>query len=413
MYENKRKSTSVMQVYAELFLHLKRRVFERMKQEWATPEESLRFIKMLRGVGIYEIDSELREVGMNWGKIFSREIVNMEESKVKHDFVDEVLAWAMNQKWGMVEKILQKGSFWLEDSLIEHESPEKLMKGITGKLQKKWNGFYAIIFDDNLPYKNLLWTTASTYNELSYQQKSTLSILYRLSQKLDWVNTPEELRDTTKEISDTFYNQSCEKLESMVDGWWNPFTWDFWNGKAGSLYGFTETENQIFEQFKQVHGIWALEWSDLADEWRNGWIAFATTLGVAILAPEAFVPYASTATKVMIWWWAASVKTILDSWKGYDTPLEAGVDISTDIATGMAFGWASWKYLWEWVNNQFTKMLQKYVPNEKARAAAIITADVGALGLAPETWRTMLIDKAFHSKPIFEEDAKDKTDKTP
>ncbi len=400
---NKHINTKVWESYKMMKEVLQKEIFFKMRKDNATTKDFVRFVKMLRWDWIYEMQDDLKSVENDFAWVLSWKF------RWKNSFVNEVIIYAMGQKWWIIDKVKSNDRLNLVDEKIKDKKPSEIVNNLSEKLTKT-RGFQNFVFSSDI-YKKVLELWETKYEDLTNVQKTALSILFRLNEKLetnsDKIKTIDDLRNTFKEISDEFYLESVKQFEKLIEWGWNPFKWDFYYWKVWDKLWLTWDENELFEQFKDFNWVGILDFSDLASENFKAIWKFWVIMWAAILAPEIFVPKAGIVVQSAVAWfvWDATYQLMSNKW--YLTKKEAIANILTESAVATVSAWLAWKVLyWSWwlVSETFNKLL----PKNRMKQAFLQPIDLAIFWIIPETFRSQQIEKIFNSESVFDEGVKAK-----
>lgn len=369
---------------------------------------------------------------------------------------NDALLYIMNRKNWIIDSL--KGELKLEDKEISNKNPSNIVKNVKDDFYNKfWKDFeLKKVFSGILEkswYEDILSLDENQkYEDLSFIEKTKLSVLYRVWEKLkQWKDFSTMAIDVwwrfiimqaapfnvkkdymMKEFGWLFNSVALdyrvELTEELEQKFWsdNPFDWDFWNWKTAKELWLTWKKAEAFDLFQDINWNWVFDLSDTSIEFlKNTW-KFAWVIIMSAAVPMLILP---TMWVVAIWavaWATATITSMAINPHWYDTVWEAVFDISSDLiiwTVTWALGWLLVEKAWvEYIvhNNGTREILTKTLKEklwkdivlnsakywEKGfyKNAWLFVSDLTFLWLWPEIWRQMYIDKKYHGEEFLTDD---------
>lgn len=424
--ENNFQSTSVERSYKLTMETLHRLTLDRLMQENASNEDILKFAKIVTGRWYYydnswqnlEIDDNLRDQNIS----------------------NEAILFMMNREGWIIDKINEDWNINIVDEKVENKNPSSIVSDLENTFYEKfWEELRVTNYFRTMLNSSWYWDILDiwnlSYNELRYEQKVKISVLYRVLEKLNegksfWDKTKqmdyiwnknyilEEFAWLFNEVAKDYRKEVTKNLEKAF--WsWDIFDRDFYFWKRAKDLWLDWTDAEIFELFQEINWNWLFDLSDTSiDNLKTTW-KFVWVLAIWIAVPFIVLPWAALVAQWAAAWAAATLASMALYPKWYDTMWEAFFDISSDLlvwtvtwvlwwALAARFGIPKDELVWltkiEVIKKIFKTKSDILDPNWKIKEAWIFALDLTFLWLIPEVWRMMLVDKIYHSEGVFEED---------
>ena len=337
------------------------------------------------------------------------------------DTANEALLYMMNRKKWIIDKLNRNNTIKLEDKEIKNKTPIKVINQVKNDFYEK--------FWEKYKSKNLFYNQLKTawyedilnidkdlsYNDLTFEQKTKLSVLYRVWEKLKdgknlWTKTKEfDFIDNEEYVLKEFswlFNEVAldyrgELIDILEDNFWsnNPFSGEwFWFWKSAKELWLKWVEAEAFNLFQDINWNWLFDLSDTSVEYLKTWWKFVWVIVVAIAVPLIILPTMWIVAQEAAAWAAASIASMVINPHWYDTKTEAVVDIVSDVTvwtvTWMAGGSLAKSWWYEWA---------KLFSKQWRRNAYIFAGNLTFLWLGPEVIRQKyLMDNNFHDKAFLE-----------
>lgn len=424
---NNYQSTTVEKSYNFLTESLHRLVLEKLIKNNASDQDLLYFAKIVTWRGS-NIDDNLRDQAL----------------------ANEALLYIMNREKGIIEKLNKSWSIEISDEKVIDKKPSKIVNELKDNFYiSYWKQLESLKTFSNILIKSwyndvLNIDEDNEYQDLTFQQKTKISVLYRVLEKLkEWKTLSEQTKQL--DLTDN-YNYSLQEFarlfnlvaqdyrddvtETIEESFWsnNPFWWEwFWFWKDASDMELEWLDAEIFDIFQDINWNWLLDFSDTSIGYMKTWGKFAWVIAIAVAVPFIIVAWATAAA-----WWAAAVAAATAAWTAwfwtaaglasmwivaqwaaawwaatlasmainphwYDTMWEAAVDISSDLivwSATWAAGWVLLKKVWIESASFFSK--------EWKKVAWTFVIDLAFLWLVPEIARQKyLINNNFHNEDLL------------
>lgn len=330
--DNWKRSDMVNQINGKVINTLYSITFEKLKQEGAENKYFIDFVKIITG---RDVVRDGREIDVETNDNFTA-----------LDTACKALIHVMYQPGWVLSQIQEE--IVVEDEEVSNQAPSSVIAGVISelwRLQPENPGYASQLLED-AGFWSLIGTT-KTYNDLSFEEKTSLGALYRIGEVLKEAS-PEDLLNPDF-VSKSFSDAMMASYEMLNDSFSDNF--DGWNGFFGGYssddLGLSGDLAEIFDLYQDINGnAGFLDWSD-ANQARFGNISTLTVLGigliawVVIFAPLLWAAAWTVGIWSMLWAWAqvgfiTSVASQALSEHGYDTYSEARWDIWTQLLTDTA-----------------------------------------------------------------------------
>ena len=405
--DNDWQSTTVENSYKTTMETLHRKIYDRLAKDKNVSDRDLIFFAKI--------------ITWRWRHWLSSDI---DDNLRDPDLAEKVLLLILQRKGWAVEKIVSQAN---DDPEIKNENPKNIIDNLKNKFYNKyWKGNEIIkLFNKNLKaawYEDVLNIPENkNYSDLSFYQKTKLSVLYRVSKKLDeWKSIWEMAEESwTKALSlenpmvkqqyilqdfsslfnlvaEEYIEEVADKLDDKFTSWWGIV------GKDAEDFWLTWTQAEAFSIFQDIRWAWLFDISDSMWEKTKSTWKFAWVMIVAMAVPMLILPSATLVAQWAAAWAASSVAWWVINPHWYDTIEEAAVDLTTDLALWTAtwavwWAWA-WRYEWLW----YKALSKNFYKNDKM----IMAWDLTFLWLWPEVARMKWISWKYQKNPLLEKEEK-------
>ncbi len=441
---NDYQSENVEASYKVVITILHQKIFDKLVKNDASDEYFLRYAKIVTGRDNQE--DELLGFDANFNND------NIDDNLRDQEKANEAILYIVNKKWWVLDKLGKSDNFSVEDKEVKDKNPFTIISDFRKIFYEKFpKTGLAKAFENNLAsswYEDVLKLKKETkYDDLNVAQKTKISVLYRVSKKLnDWKSWGEELMSFEnpfdnknwyilaefaslfESVANDYREETSEKLEEIFDED-DISSKDFWFWKKSENLSFTDkkvfdlswTDKEVFDLFQDINWNWIFDLGDSSIElWKIAWKMWAMIwVGIWTMA---LIPW------VLAWsaaaWLTATLTWIALNPKWYDTFWEAFYDISTDIRN-----WVFFWMLWWWMSAQiewkiWTALLKKWKIIKYTKKVAslkqsglwktnlkVMVSDLALLWVLPEIQRQkMLREKYWEKEFLF--DRKEKPELT-
>ncbi|MDQ7010147.1 MAG: hypothetical protein Q9M94_07725 [Candidatus Gracilibacteria bacterium] len=405
---NDYQSTTVERSYKFTMDTLHKKIFNKLVKEKANDKDLVLFAKIITGKEIDGVESEIDD--------------NLRDPEL----AQKILITILQRKDGIIDKLNKNGDINIDDPEIENENPKSVVDSVRDKFYERYGSNLQSqkIFNNNLKtagYEDVLNIPENQkYEDLTFYQKTKLSVLHRVAEKMEEgkdflersgeralyglqlegskminINHNYILSDFAGLFNSVAQDYIEEVAENLKDNFSeNESTWESITfGKDSSDVGLTGVQAEAFDLFQDISGAGLLGISDSNIENLKTGGKMLGTMAIAMAVPFLIIP-AITGTSMGIIaagvtsGASASLASMAINPKGYDTREEAVVDVISDIGVGAATGALGSKYL-----NPVNASIN--------RQALAMSTDLVILGFGTEVWRMKKIDEHYHNQELL------------
>ncbi len=392
---NNGQSTENTRTYEAWNKTLNKAVLEKMKTEKSSDKIFLQYAKLVSGRDVPELVASVQH-DLQYGEEISSH--SLDTNLFDPESASEALLYVFGREGGIFSKIEDK--IEINDPKIPETSDcSHIVKNAVETIGKKVEGF------DGESARGILWgagfqdvldlPVGTKYSELSLDKKMKLSILVRMSEKLQAKSEKipwEEFGSIFLEIAKEWQQAVIAWINDNFDG---GFLW--FGSKDSTDMGLDWLDAEIFDLYNDIWGNGGLfDLSDMSIEW----VRFGAIVGASIIATIALTLAVWALAPVAVWSLTASVITAsiagtavsrVATMESFDSSKDFAVDLITDLGTAILF-WYLWGKLTEKTFSSLKEVgMKRLTSTAWWKHSGAIALDVWILWIWTEIARNFII----------------------